>query len=170
MFKCLASLVLLVGLCWGQTIPVSDAPSTVTPTCTENSGKPCPEWLKKLVGQYPPGPDAYVPTKSWHETAEGPGARLFWIEHGTALAASVLDAEATHQGLAGCHDLIETNPDLPQHPSRTQLYVNFLAFDTGFTLADFLLRKANIRFVTHIFPAYATAVHIQGAVSWKKCL
>jgi hypothetical protein len=23
-------------------------------TCTENNGKPCPEWVHKLVGQYPP--------------------------------------------------------------------------------------------------------------------
>lgn len=59
MGRILASLVLLLGgVCWGQASLVPDAPSTVTPTCTENSGKPCPEWVHKLVGQYPPAPDS----------------------------------------------------------------------------------------------------------------
>ncbi|HYM75757.1 MAG TPA: hypothetical protein VE377_07245 [Candidatus Dormibacteraeota bacterium] len=32
-----------------------DAPSaTQTTMCTENNGKSCPEWLHKLIGQYPP--------------------------------------------------------------------------------------------------------------------
>jgi hypothetical protein len=32
-----------------------DAPSaTPRSTCTERNGKPCPEWLHKLIGQYPP--------------------------------------------------------------------------------------------------------------------
>jgi hypothetical protein len=32
-----------------------DAPSTIQPsTCTQNNGKTCPEWLHKLIGQYPP--------------------------------------------------------------------------------------------------------------------
>ena len=34
-----------------------DAPSHAT-TCTENNGKPCPEWVHNLVGQYPPLPDS----------------------------------------------------------------------------------------------------------------
>jgi len=36
------------------TDPV-DAPSATPPTtCAEKNGKPCPEWLHKLIGQYPP--------------------------------------------------------------------------------------------------------------------
>jgi hypothetical protein len=32
-----------------------DAPSeTVRTTCTQGSGTPCPEWVHKLIGQYPP--------------------------------------------------------------------------------------------------------------------
>jgi hypothetical protein len=31
------------------------APSQVrATTCTENNGKPCPDWVHKMVGQYPP--------------------------------------------------------------------------------------------------------------------
>ena len=34
---------------------VTNASSTIqTTTCTENNGKSCPEWLHKLIGQYPP--------------------------------------------------------------------------------------------------------------------
>jgi len=28
--------------------------TTKATTCTENNGKPCPEWLHRIVGQYPP--------------------------------------------------------------------------------------------------------------------
>jgi hypothetical protein len=34
---------------------LGDAPSTTQrTTCTENNGKPCPEWVHRLIGQYPP--------------------------------------------------------------------------------------------------------------------
>lgn len=34
---------------------VPNAPTTIQPTtCTENNGKPCPEWKHELIGQYPP--------------------------------------------------------------------------------------------------------------------
>jgi hypothetical protein len=39
------TLLLMSSFCTAQT------------TCIENTGKPCPEWLHKLVGQYPPLPD-----------------------------------------------------------------------------------------------------------------
>ena len=36
-----------------------NAPSaTQSTTCTEHNGKPCPEWLHKLIGQYPPVPES----------------------------------------------------------------------------------------------------------------
>lgn len=36
-----------------------DAPSlTQETTCTERAGKPCPEWLHKVIGQYPPLPQS----------------------------------------------------------------------------------------------------------------
>ena len=47
-----------------QTVPtlsrstsadLPNAPSTTqATTCRENSGKPCPDWVHKLIGQYPP--------------------------------------------------------------------------------------------------------------------
>lgn len=34
---------------------IPNAPSsTQETTCTENNGKPCPEWVHKWIGQYPP--------------------------------------------------------------------------------------------------------------------
>lgn len=27
---------------------------SIETTCTENNGKPCPKWLHRMVGQYPP--------------------------------------------------------------------------------------------------------------------
>lgn len=33
---------------------LADAPSATQSTCTEKNGKPCPEWVHKLIGQYPP--------------------------------------------------------------------------------------------------------------------
>lgn len=36
-----------------------DSPSATQPkTCTNNNGKPCPEWVHKLIGQYPPLPES----------------------------------------------------------------------------------------------------------------
>jgi hypothetical protein len=46
MFKWLFLLLCLSSFGWSQST-----------TCVENSGKPCPEWLHKLIGQYPPVPD-----------------------------------------------------------------------------------------------------------------
>jgi len=31
-----------------------DTPSAVQASCTEKNGKPCPEWVHKLIGRYPP--------------------------------------------------------------------------------------------------------------------
>jgi hypothetical protein len=35
---------------------VTRATTTRATTCTEKNGKPCPEWLHKLIGEYPPPP------------------------------------------------------------------------------------------------------------------
>lgn len=47
---CLCSCLLLLSLC---SFSFSQ---TTKSTCTMNSGKPCPEWLHKWIGQYPPLP------------------------------------------------------------------------------------------------------------------
>lgn len=48
--------ILLSGLLsFGQDRPT---------TCTENNGSPCPEWLHKLIGQYPPRPDIPLPNRT----------------------------------------------------------------------------------------------------------
>ncbi|HEV2395464.1 MAG TPA: hypothetical protein VGS27_00800 [Candidatus Sulfotelmatobacter sp.] len=37
-----------------KAVRFPNAPSSQRTSCTENNGKPCPEWVHKLVGQYPP--------------------------------------------------------------------------------------------------------------------
>ena len=69
-----ALLLALLGFLFGTTLTncqetgspspgrnnagLPNAPSTTqTTTCTERNGKPCPEWLRRLIGQYPPLPE-----------------------------------------------------------------------------------------------------------------
>jgi hypothetical protein len=38
-----------------KSAELADAPSaTQESNCTQNTGKPCPEWVHKLIGRYPP--------------------------------------------------------------------------------------------------------------------
>jgi hypothetical protein len=42
-----------------QNVALPNAPSaTQATTCTARNGKACPEWVHKLIGQYPPLPDS----------------------------------------------------------------------------------------------------------------
>jgi len=42
-----------------KTADLPSSPSTTrATTCTENNGKPCPEWVHKMIGQYPPAPES----------------------------------------------------------------------------------------------------------------
>jgi hypothetical protein len=55
-----------------------NAPSvTEATTCTENSGKPCPKLLHKLIGQYPPLPDSATP-----QPERDPSSVHFWTYRG----------------------------------------------------------------------------------------
>jgi hypothetical protein len=53
-----------------------DAPSSAT-TCTENNGKPCPERIRKLIGQYPPLPESRT-----LQPARDPASVHFWTYRG----------------------------------------------------------------------------------------
>ena len=55
-----------------------DAPSvTKATTCTERNGKPCPESLHKLIGQYPPLPESATP-----QPERDPSSVHFWTYRG----------------------------------------------------------------------------------------
>ena len=56
------------------TLP--EAPSSAT-TCTEKNGKPCPEWVHKLVGPYPRLPESKMP-----EAVRDPASVHFWTYRG----------------------------------------------------------------------------------------
>jgi len=55
-----------------------NAPSiTKAATCTETNGKPCPAWLHKLIGQYPPAPESATP-----QTEQDSSSVHFWTYRG----------------------------------------------------------------------------------------
>lgn len=57
---------------------IPNAPSvTQATTCMERNGKACPEWVHKLVGQYPPLPDAGTA-----QPARDPSTVHFWTYRG----------------------------------------------------------------------------------------
>jgi hypothetical protein len=58
--KILALVLLTASFCAAQELPDTPQPST---TCVDH-GKPCPEWLHKLIGQYPPTPYAPLPPRT----------------------------------------------------------------------------------------------------------
>jgi hypothetical protein len=56
---------------------VPNAPSvTQATTCTESNDKPCPEWVHKLIGQYPPPPALETLAK------RDPSSVHFWTYRG----------------------------------------------------------------------------------------
>ena len=114
----------------------------------------------------PPAALARIHPISWKDTVSGRGSFLFWTAHTISFLANVADAEATHQGLAGCHNWVEKNPELPRHPSRGDLYrYNMLGWG-GFMAADFLLRKAGIPIAPFAAPIQGTYVHVKGTMTW----
>ena len=62
----LAFALTFCPMVYGQALP--DAPSQTT--CV-NKGKPCPEIVHKLIGQYPPKPEVYTSVRT------GPPAKFF---------------------------------------------------------------------------------------------
>ena len=55
-----------------------NAPSvTKATTCTEKNVKPCPEWLHKVIGQYPPLPESATP-----QPERDPSSVHFWTYRG----------------------------------------------------------------------------------------
>ena len=86
----LPRLAFLVGATPGncqETVPPSpespniglpNAPSeTKATTCTKNDGKPCPNWLHKWIGQYPPLPESATP-----QPERDPSSVHFWTYRG----------------------------------------------------------------------------------------
>jgi hypothetical protein len=61
-----------------QNSAIPNAPSaTQATTCTERNGKACPEWVHKLVGQYPPLP------QSTTRAERDPATVHFWTYRGS---------------------------------------------------------------------------------------
>lgn len=162
--RILMTILLLVGMACAQ---LPDAPQPAPTTCTMPSGNPCPAWLHKLIGQYPPIKQQYVyPT--WQETLTGHHAVMFWSAQGLAVASSVADIEITHQGLAH-HNCVEGNDELPQHPSRGHLYAYTFAFTGPVVGFDLLMRKLGIPIAPYAPALVAAGKHAYAAYQWKAC-
>lgn len=90
---CVAAVLTLLGFLFipisgncQETTPASatssnaglpNAPSTTqATTCTQNNGKPCPDWLQKVIGQYPPPPESV-------EVQRNPSSVHFWTLRGS---------------------------------------------------------------------------------------
>jgi hypothetical protein len=57
---------------------IPDTPSvTQATTCTGRNGKPCPEWVHKLIGQYPP-----LPESATTQLKRDPSSVHFWTYRG----------------------------------------------------------------------------------------
>lgn len=100
-----------------------------------------------------------------------------WFTAGL-VAATVLDIETTHAGLAR-HNCVEANPRFGMHPSRGELYLHNGLEDAGVIGLGFLMEKMLPADRAHwgkaekvaqwIYPAMATygiQLHVRGAVSW----
>lgn len=60
-------------------VAIPNAPfTTQVTTCTENNGRPCPEWVHKLIGQYPPSEAAGL------QLQRDPSTVHFWTYRGAA--------------------------------------------------------------------------------------
>lgn len=157
-------------------------------TCTENNGKPCPEWLHKLIGQYPPVPQGASSLPHAPQPQQS-GKTGFWsfrglndpvlrtnrqVLHDKTLLATesfwlgsiVYDAELTHQGLAH-HKCVEATTLVDdRHPSRGELY----AWDVPEFAAGTALNYLMMRFVGKplIFETagIASAEHLRGGSKW----
>lgn len=157
-------------------------------TCTKNNGQPCPEWLHKLVGQYPRKPESLSSLPNAPQP-QGPEAAGFWTFRGldgpvlrtnreaihdkTLLGAEafwlgsiVYDAELTHQGLAH-HKCVEASTLVDdRHPSRGELYVwDVPEFAVGTALNYLMLRFVGKPLIFETV-GIASVEHLRGGSRW----
>lgn len=156
-------------------------------TCTKSNGDLCPEWLHKLIGQYPP---AAQPSNLLHtplpQRMEKAG---FWSFRGLGdpalrtnsevfhdktllgtegfwLGSIVYDAELTHQGLAH-HKCVEASNLIDDpHPGRGELYAWAVPEFAAGTALNYLM----IRFVGKPLiletAGIASTSHLRGGSRW----
>lgn len=168
--KILSILILAILLCaasiaWGQT-ETPDTPSTVqVTTCTENNGSPCPEWVHKLIGQYPPvqRPPVERDTLPWKHVFDW----KFAAAHGVYLGAMLYDQQVTLNGEAkGC--ALESGDHGAYYASRGDLMKKNMPFFVGITVADALLRKVGVKRAWATAPFVAAGKHAYGAYQWAQ--
>lgn len=100
---------------------------------------------------------------SWKETASG---KAFWLPYGALWAASIADAEITHEGIAH-HRCVEGNGNLPRYPSRGAIYKELAIEDVPITALGYFMRKLGFRWWTYDVPAgLGAGIHIHGASQW----
>jgi len=130
------AFALFAVLCFGLSAlaQLPDAPSTTkATTCTEKNGDPCPEWVHKIIGQYPPVNESEAcDGKPDHFLTIGNGRRwlhpdkksygIFMAAHAGMWAATVL---AVHRSRTSHED---SGSELPVAAFLTG--IDFLVFRT----------------------------------------
>lgn len=103
------------------------------------------------------------PQLGWGETFK---SKKFVIPTAVMFAAVIFDAETTHAGV-GRHRCVESNTDLPWHPSRGELYRNMLITRIPIATMGYFFTKSKFPWPIYAGMAgYGTAVNIKGAASW----
>lgn len=134
--------------------------------------------LPVVAEDLPDAPSAAQPPKkqsSWSRLRDGRKAltnrevlssKKWWIPSALLFGFSVWDAETTHAGLAH-HRCVESNRNLPLHPSRGELYREFVIEDGAIIGLGFLFTKARApHWIYDGMTGYGDVVHAKGAISW----
>lgn len=157
-------LVLSNAACAQDELP--DHPQRKLSTCTTKNGTPCPEWLHKLIGQYPPKSTGfYNPTLdsrklSWHDTFWSKSAIPMWATAGISAAAVIGDERDTL--IAESHGCLEHGEFGPFHTTLGRMGSVDWPTWFGVNAFSFTLRKLGIPIAPYAGPLTLAAKHSLG--------
>lgn len=173
----IASVVLSFTTVCAQIPSIPDTPSTVENTsqirdCRHHNGKPCSEWLRKLIGEYPPKKEGfYNPALdsrklSWRDTFFSKSAIPLWASVGISGAATFGDERDTLIGES--HGCYERGTFGGYHVSLGRM--GSIDWPTWFGVSafSFTLRKLGIPVAPYAGPLTLGAKHSLGMAHWHQ--
>jgi hypothetical protein len=164
------NLALTTAACAQAELP--DHPQPEPTTCKTNDGKPCPEWLHKLIGQYPPKKVGfYNPTLdsrklSWHDSFFSKSAVPLWAASGVSAAALIGDERDTLIGES--HGCFEKGEFGPYKVSLGRMGAVDWPTWFGINALSFTLRKLGIPIAPYAGPLTFAAKHSLGMAHWHQ--
>ena len=176
--RCLvAGLFLSFTTISAQVPEAPDTPSTVEnrtedTNCRNHNGKPCSEWLRKLIGQYPSRKEGfYNPALdsrklSWHDTFFSKSAIPMWAAVGVSAGAVIGDERDTLIGES--HGCYERGTFGPYHVSLGRMGSVDWPTWFGITTFSFILRKLGIPVAPYAGPLTFAAKHSLGMAHWHQ--